>query len=313
MTRRANREAEGLRTGQGRPQLFSMDLLLDAVVLGVLLGCFYAAVSLGLSVSFGLLDVPHVAHPAFLVLASYAVYVLNENFGIDPLLAGLLITPVLFLFGLAAYRVYYETFEKRGSDAGVRGIAFLFGIAFIIEVLIILHFGVDQRSVTASYIGKAWRIGDMRIPYRLVVAFAVAAALTILLTLYLSKTFMGRAIRAVAQDQEALRLMGANPVKIKQWAFGIATAVLGVAGALLIIVAPVDPTLDRAYIGRTFCIVVMAGLGSMTGKIIAAIILGVPETIILPLFRASWAPAISFAMLLGVLAVRPQGLFGRRS
>jgi branched-chain amino acid transport system permease protein len=294
--------------------VFSFELLLDAVVLGVLLGCFYAAVSLGLSISFGLLDVPHVAHPAFLVMASYAVYVLNEFYGIDPLLAGLLITPFLFLFGLAAYRIYYETFEKRGgSDAGVRGIAFFFGIAFIIEVLIILQFGVDQRSVTASYIGKAWRIGDMRIPYRLIVAFAVAGALTILLALYLSKTFMGRAIRAVAQDQEALRLMGANPIRIKQWAFGIATAVLGISGALLIIVAPVDPVLDRAYIGRTFCVVVMAGLGSMTGTLVAAIILGVAESIVLTLFGASWAPAISFALLLGVLAIRPQGLFGRRS
>lgn len=293
--------------------MFSLDLLLDAVVIGVLLGCFYAAVSIGLSVSFGLLDVPHVAHPAFLVLASYLVYFINEHYGVDPLLAGLVITPLFFAFGLVAYRLYYETFERRGSDAGVRGIAFFFGVAFIIEVLIILQFGVDQRSVTAPYIGKSWRIGDMRIPYRMLVAFGVAAALTLLLTLYLSKTFMGRAIRAVAQDQEALRLMGANPVRIKQWAFGIATAVLGVAGALLIIVAPVDPTLDRAYIGRTFCVVVMAGLGSMSGTLVAAIILGVAESIVLTMFGASWAPAISFAMLLGVLAVRPQGLFGRRS
>jgi len=282
-------------------------------VLGLLLGCFYAAVSVGLSISFGLLDVPHVAHPAFLVLASYCVFVLNDSYGIDPQVAGVLITPVFFVLGLLFYRLYYETFEKRGTDAGVRGIAFFFGIAFIIEVLIILQFGVDQRSVTATYVGKAFRIGDMRIPFRLIVAFAVAAGLTILLSLYLSKTFMGRAIRAVAQDQEALRLMGANPVKIKQWAFGIATAALGVAGALLIIVAPVDPTLDRAYIGRTFCVVVMAGLGSISGTLIAAIILGVVETIVLTLFGASWAPAISFAMLLGILAVRPQGLFGRRS
>jgi branched-chain amino acid transport system permease protein len=290
-----------------------MDLLLDAVVIGVLLGCFYGAVSLGLSVSFGLLDVPHVAHPAFLVLASYGVYILNEHYGVDPLVAGLLITPLFFVFGLVAYRLYYETFERRGSDAGVRGIAFFFGVAFIIEVLIIIQFGVDQRSVTAEYIGKSWRIGDMRIPYRMLVAFGVATALTILLTLYLSRTFMGRAIRAVAQDQEALRLMGANPIKVKQWAFGIATAVLGIAGALLIIVAPVDPTLDRAYIGRTFCVVVMAGLGSMSGTLVAAVILGVAESSVLTMFGASWAPAISFAMLLGVLAVRPQGLFGRRS
>jgi branched-chain amino acid transport system permease protein len=291
--------------------LFSIDLLRDAVVLGVLLGCFYAAVSIGLSISFGLLDVPHVAHPAYLVLASYGVFQLNDSYDIDPLLAGVMIAPLLFVLGMVTYRIYYETFERRGSDAGVRGIAFFFGVAFIIEVLIIMHFGVDQRSVTASYIGKAWRIGDLRIPIRQLVAFGVALGLTVLLALYLSKTFMGRAIRAVAQDEEGLRLMGANPVRIKQYAFGIATAVLGVAGALLIIVAPVEPTLDRVYIGRTFCVVVMAGLGSISGTLIASIILGVAETIVLTMFGASWAPAISFALLLGVLAVRPQGLLGR--
>jgi branched-chain amino acid transport system permease protein len=291
--------------------VFSIDLLRDAVVLGVLLGCFYAAVSVGLSISFGLLDVPQVAHPAFLVLASYGVYLLNDSYDIDPIVAGVMIAPLFFLLGLITYRIYYETFERRGSDAGVRGIAFFFGVAFIIEVLIILQFGVDQRSVSAPYIGKAWRIGDLRIPVRQLVAFAVALSLTVLLATYLSKTFMGRAIRAVAQDEEGLRLMGANPVRIKQFAFGIATAVLGVAGALLIIIAPVEPTLDRVYIGRTFCVVVMAGLGSISGTLIAAIILGVSESIVLTLFGASWAPAISFALLLGVLAVRPQGLLGR--
>jgi branched-chain amino acid transport system permease protein len=291
--------------------VFSWDLLLGAVVLGVLLGCFYAAVSVGLSISFGLLDVPQVAHPAFLVLASYGVYLLNDRFEIDPLLAGFLISPLFFLLGLVTYRLYYETFERRGSDAGVRGIAFFFGIAFIVEVLIILYFGVDQRSVSASYIGKAWRIWNMRIPIRQLVAFAVALLLTVSLAAYLSKTFMGRAIRAVAQDEEGLRLMGANPVWIKQFAFGIATAVVAIAGALLIIIAPVEPTLDRVYIGRTFCVVVMAGLGSITGTLMAAIILGVAESIVLTMFGASWAPAISFALLLGVLAVRPQGLLGR--
>jgi branched-chain amino acid transport system permease protein len=291
--------------------VFSLDLLRDAVVLGLLLGCFYAAVSVGLSISFGLLDVPHVAHPAFLVLASYGVFLINDRYEIDPLLAGLLVTPLFFLLGFITYRIYYETFERRGSDAGVRGIAFFFGVAFIIEVLIILQFGVDQQSVTAPYIGKAWRFAGMRIPIRQLVAFAVALLLTVSLATYLSKTFMGRAIRAVAQDEEGLRLMGANPIRIKQFAFGIATSVLGIAGALLIIVAPVDPTLDRVYIGRTFCVVVMAGLGSITGTLMAALILGVAESIVLTLYGASWAPAISFAMLLGILAVRPQGLLGR--
>jgi branched-chain amino acid transport system permease protein len=291
--------------------VLSLDLLRDAVVLGLLLGCFYAAVSVGLSISFGLLDVPQVAHPAFLVLASYGVYLCNDRYDIDPLLAGLLIAPLFFLLGLLTYRVYYETFERRGSDASVRGIAFFFGVAFIIEVLIILQFGVDQRFVDAPYIGKAWRFAGMRIPIRQLVAFAVALVLTVSLATYLSKTFMGRAIRAVAQDEEGLRLMGANPVRIKQFAFGISTAVVAIAGALLIVIAPVEPTLDRVYIGRTFCIVVMAGLGSITGTLAAAVILGVTESIVLTMFGASWAPAVSFALLLGVLAVRPQGLFGR--
>jgi branched-chain amino acid transport system permease protein len=288
-----------------------MDLLRDAVVLGVLLGCFYAAVSIGLSISFGLLDVPQVAHPAFLVLASYGVFLLNDRYDIDPLVAGLIITPLFFVLGVITYRIYHETFERRGSDAAVRGIAFFFGVAFIIEVLIIMQFGVDQQSVTASYIGKSWRFAGLRIPVRQLVAFGVALALTGGLATYLSKTFMGRAIRAVAQDEEGLRLMGANPVRIKQFAFGIATAVLGLAGALLIIVAPVEPTLDRVYIGRTFCVVVMAGLGSISGTLLASIILGVAETIVLTMFGASWAPAISFTLLLAVLAVRPQGLLGR--
>ena len=291
--------------------MFSFDLLRDAVVLGVLLGCFYAAVSVGLSISFGLLDVPQVAHPAFLVLASYGVYLLNDSYDIDPLLGGILIMPVFFLLGIITYRIYYETFERRGSDAAVRGIAFFFGVVFIIEVMIILQFGVDQRSVSAPYIGKAWRLFDIRIPIRQLIAFAVALVLTVSLAAYLSKTFLGRAIRAVAQDEQGLRLMGANPIRIKQLAFGIATAVGGLAGALLIVVAPVEPTLDRVYIGRTFCIVVMAGLGSITGTLIAAVILGVAETIVLTMYGASWAPAISFALLLGVLAVRPQGLLGR--
>jgi len=147
----------------------------------------------------------------------------------------------------------------------------------------------------------------------MLVAFAVATALTVLLTLYLSRTFMGRAIRAVAQDQEALRLMGANPVRIKQWAFGIATAASVIAGALLIIVGPVEPGMDRIYIGRTFAVVVLAGLGSMTGTVFAGLILGISESIVLmhPVLGASWAPAVSFLLLLLMLGVRPQGLFGR--
>ena len=304
--RRRQPKRQGFRSGP----VFSLDLLLDSIVIGTLVGCFYAAVSIGLSVSFGLLDVPNVAHPAFLVLASYGTWLLN-GYDIDPIVAGLLMMPLFFGLGVALYRLYHVSFERRGSDAGVRGLAFFFGVTFIVEVAIIMTCGVDQRTVQAAYVGRSIEILEVRIPMRMVAAFSVALILSLALSLYLSRTFLGRAIRAVAQDEGALRLMGANPVAIKQWAFGIATAVVALAGSLLIIVQPVEPTLDRAYIGRTFCVVVMAGLGSMPGTLVAGIILGVAETIVLTMFGASWAPAISFALLLVVLGLRPQGLFGR--
>jgi branched-chain amino acid transport system permease protein len=292
--------------------MLPLDLLFEGVLFGILLGCFYAAVSMGLSVSFGLLDVPHVAHPAIMVLGAYCTFVL-ARLGIDPILAGVLLTAPFFLLGMLVYRFYYETFEKRGTDAGVRGIAFFFGVALIIEVGLILVFGVDQRMVEAAYIGQSLRLGDIRIPQRTLVVCGVAIAMSVLLTLYMSKTFTGRAIKAVAQDEPALRLMGANPVRIKQWAFGIATAVAALAGAMLIIIGPVEPIMDRVYIGRTFAVVVLAGLGSMTGTIAAGLILGISESIVLihPDLGASWAPAVSFALLLLVLGIRPQGLFGR--
>src|ERR1700682_3095878 len=247
---------------------FSLDLLTEAVLFGVLLGCFYAAVSIGLSVSFGLLDVPNVAHPALMVLGAYGTWILGR-YGLDPIVAGVVLMPVFFVLGVLVYRFYYETFEKRGTEAGVRGLAFFFGLAFIIEVGLILGFGVDQRMVEAAYIGKSLSFGEYRIPWRMVVAFGVALALTFSLSIYLSKTFIGRVIKAVAQDEPALRLMGANPVRIKQWAFGIATGVTALAGAMLIVVGPVEPSMDRLYIGRTFAVVVLAGLGSMTGTLAA--------------------------------------------
>ena len=288
----------------------SFDLFAEALVAGFLLGCFYAAVSIGLSVAFGLLDVPHIAHPAFLVLGAYGVFGLNR-LGVDPLLAGVLLSPLFFCAGIGIYRFYHTVFERRGADAGLRGLAFFFGIAFIVEVGLILGYGVDQRMVEAPYIGHGISLGEYRLPYRMLVAFAVAFGLTLLLSAYLSRSFMGRAIKAVAQDEVGLALMGADPVKVKQRAFGIATATCSIAGALLIIIGPVEPGLGRLYIGRCFCVVVLAGLGSMKGTLVAGILLGIAESVVLTSAGASWAPAVAFGVLLLVLAVRPTGLFRR--
>lgn len=290
--------------------MISLDLLLEAVLFGILLGGFYAAVSLGLSVSFGLLDVPNVAHPAVLVVGAYGAFSLGK-YGIDPIVAGLLLTPLFFVAGSLFYKGYYIIFERRGQSAAVNGLAFFFGVVFIIEVVLVLWYGVDQRSAKAPYIGGSLELGEIRIPYRLLSAFGVALVISVMLSLYLSKTFLGRAIKAVGQDEQALRLMGVDPVRVKQLAFGIATGINSLAGAVLLILAPVEPTIDRIYIGRTFCVVVLAGLGSVSGTLTAGLILGVAESIVLMFFGASWSPAVAFGLLLILLGFRPQGLFGR--
>lgn len=176
--------------------MFTYDLLLNAVVAGILLGGFYAAMALGLSISFGQLDVVNIAHPAFIVAGSYAAFVGNESLGLDPILSGVIFTPLFFAVGVLLYRVYYASFERTGQES-LNGLAFFFGIMFIIEVLLILVYGVDYRLVEASYIGKSIRIGVVGIPWRMFAPFLAATAMTLGVYLYMSKTFTGRAILAV--------------------------------------------------------------------------------------------------------------------
>jgi len=290
--------------------VFTADLLLNAVVAGVLLGGFYAAVSIGLTISFGQLDVVNIAHPAFVVAGSFCVFVLNERFGLDPILLGLFLTLPFFLAGIGLYRVYFTCFERHGEES-LRGLAFFFGVMFIVEVLLIMSFGVDYRLVDTGYIGQSIKLGFIGLPYRLLVPFVVSAVVTVGLYLYLSRTFTGRAILAVSQDRLALRLMGANPISIKQIAFGLAVATAAIAGAMLIVIGPVEPSLGRLYIGRVFAIVVLGGMGSIGGTFVAALILGIVESVVGTMFGPSWAPAVAFGFLLLTLAVRPSGLFGR--
>jgi branched-chain amino acid transport system permease protein len=293
----------------GEP-VFSFDLLVNSVVAGILLGGFYAAVSLGISMTFGLLEVANIAHPAFVVAGAYAAYMMNSVFGLDPIVTGLLCTPIFYVLGVAVYRIYYASFERIGEQS-LRGLVFFFGILFIIEVLLVLTYGVDYRLVEAPYIGRSLHIGPLGIALRLLVPCIVGVVLTLALHLFLGKTFSGRAIMGVSQDALALRLMGADPVKIKTIAFGLGIATASLAGALLIIIAPVEPSMGREYIGRAFAIAVLGGMGSIGGTLVAALILGVAESLTSTFSGPSWALAVSFGILLLALAVRPAGLFGR--
>ncbi|MDE0172771.1 MAG: branched-chain amino acid ABC transporter permease [Defluviicoccus sp.] len=290
--------------------MFTFDLLWNALVAGVLLGGFYAAVSLGLSITFGQLDIVNISHPAFVILGAYIAYMGNEWWGLDPILTGVVAAPIFYAVGVGTYRFYYEAFERRDDEA-LRGLAFFFGVMFIVEVALIMVYGVDFRSVQAPYIGQNWEIGAIGIPTRMFVPCMVSIVMFIAVYTYLARSFTGRAILAVSQDRLALELMAADPVRVKQVGFGLGIATAAIAGALLIIIIPIEPSVGRLYIGQIFAIVVLGGLGSITGTLVAALILGIAESLVSTFYGPSWAPAVAFGVLLLALAIRPQGLFGR--
>jgi branched-chain amino acid transport system permease protein len=288
----------------------SFELLVNAIVAGVLLGGFYAAVTVGITISFGMLDIANIAQPAFILLGSYAAYILNSRYGIDPILIGTAMLPIFYVVGMAVYRLYYYSFESRGEQA-IQGLAFFFGLLFVGEVSLVLVFGVDYRFVEAPYIGPSLHFGFVELPLRMLIPCVISLAMIALLQLYLTRSFIGRAILAVSQDGLALRLMAANPTRIKEIAFGISTATCALAGTFLIIIQPVEPSIGRDYIGRIFAICVLGGMTSLPGMVVAAMLIGIVESITATFYGPSWAPAVAFGFLLAALAWRPAGLMGR--
>src|SRR5580693_3887229 len=191
--------------------IFSFDLLINAVVSGILIGGFYAAMASGVSLSFGILDIVNIAHPAFIILGCYIAYIINSSLGFDPILISIVMMPAFYALGAGIYQIYYVSFEKRGQES-LRGLAFFFGLLFITEVLLILVFGVDYRYVEARYIGPTVHFGHLDIPLRILVPCVMSLLMMAALQLLLTRTFIGRAIMAVAQDQLALQLMAIDPI-----------------------------------------------------------------------------------------------------
>jgi branched-chain amino acid transport system permease protein len=289
----------------------SFDLLINAIISGLLLGGFYAALSLGISISFGMLDIVNIAHPALVILGAYLTWWLNLTFGFDPILGGFLLAPFFFLLGIAIYRIYHDRFEKGGGGDSLRGLAFFFGILFIIEMILILLFGVDYRNVNTPYTDQSMPLGFLSIPYRLLIPFVISVTLLLVIRWALKKTYFGRAVSAVAQDPLALQLMGVNPIKIKGYAFGLSLFTTAIGGAMLIIIQSVQPSIGREYIGLVFAICVLGGMGNLTGTLLGAMILGIAESMTATFAGPSWAPAVSFGLLLLTLIFRPQGILGK--
>jgi branched-chain amino acid transport system permease protein len=288
--------------------LFDPDIVLNALAAGVLLGSIYALIAMGLAITFGNLHVPNVAHPAMVVAGSYAA-VTGNGYGLDPVAAGLLWAAPFYVLGLLVYVFYQRCFEARGRGGTMQSLTLFFGLSLIIEVGLVAAFGTEQHFVRAGYIGQALSFGILTVPYRYLIPALVTPVVVLLLRLYLTRTNMGLAIRAVAHEERALHISGLNPAAVKRHAFGIAMALSALAGAALVVVGPVDPFAGRAQLGRVFAIVVLAGLGTIPGTFIAAVMIGVIESFV-NIFSASWAPGVAFAILLLTLALRPNGLFG---
>src|SRR5215469_1615230 len=151
---RGDRDVAISGTGGALTRMLSLDLAVNAIVAGLLLGGFYAAVTIGVTISFGMLDIVNIAHPAFIMLGSFVAYILNSHFGVDPILTGIVAAPVFLVIGMGVYQIYYYAFERRGEES-IQGLAFFFGLLFVGEVALILVFGVDYRFVEAPYIGPS--------------------------------------------------------------------------------------------------------------------------------------------------------------
>jgi branched-chain amino acid transport system permease protein len=287
-----------------------LSLLLNGIVSGLLLGGLYAAAASGLAVSFGMLDIVNIAHPALMVAGGFSVILIGTALGLDPLVVAVLQAPAFYLLGMGLYGAYHHFFERRGDEA-LQGLAFFFGVMFIIEVGLVMLFGPEQRFLDPDYAFVTWRLGEIDLPLRMLVPAVLAMAAIGALWLYLQRSFTGLAIAAVAQDPEALRLMAVDPVRVKRIAFGISIALAALAGGALVVVQPIDPSSGQVFIGRVFAICIMGGMASLPGCVMAALLFGVVENVTATFYGPSWSPAVAFGWLLLVLAFRPQGLFGK--
>jgi len=288
-----------------------IEFILNTLLAGIFLGGFYTLISLGLSISFGLINMSNIAHPTFALVGGYFAYILHTALGIDPIISGVISLPLFFIIGVLLYRAYNVVIEKRGHEKGLISLVFLFSLLILMEVGLLLVLGADWRSVYTPYMVQSIKVGILNVPLRMFIPFVIAVIADIFFYYLFSKTFFGLGVRAIAQNPSAAMLMGYNPLRINMLALGISVASASLGGSLLLMIQPIQPFSDRPFIGRVFAVVVLGGMGSLYGTVVASIILGVVEAVVAAFFGASWSMLMSFAILLVTLILKPEGLFRR--
>jgi len=287
-------------------------LLVDSIILGVLLGGFYAALSVGLTVSFGLVKIVNVAHPTFILVASYIIFSLNSMTAADPIVIGLLLTIPFFALGVALFLAYDRLFSGRSKgDQELIGLVFFFGVLVVLEIVLLRIFGVTERGITTSYSTSSTILFGVLLPDKFLFALIAGVIMIVALHLFFTRTFTGRAVRAVAEDEIAVMLMGGRPTRVKALATGLSMATAAVAGGLLIMVQPIYPSLDIQLVGLTFAVVILGGRRSLLGTLIASMFLGIATSVTATLLNVGLSLGVAYVILLATLALRPEGLFKR--
>ncbi len=283
-----------------------VDVLAQVAVSGLLLGGVYALISIGLTLIFGVLRLVNFAHGEFLMVAMYATFWLFHLFGVDPYVSILLVAPLLFLMGVATQAVIIRPLLNAAHSMQIFATV---GLSIILMNGALMLWTADYRSVETSYTKSVIAIGPMLVGVTRLVAFLVALAVTGVLFLFLKKTYIGKAIRCTAMDRTAALLMGINVNRVYLVTFGIGSALVGIAGALLMPIYPTFPTVGAYFVLVAFVVVVLGGMGNLTGALLGGLLIGLVEA-----FSGFYFPALKeaiyFVAFILVLFIRPSGLFG---
>jgi len=278
----------------------------NVLVVGIMLGGIYAMVAVGLNLIFGVIRVVNFAQGEFVTLGLYGAYAVQLTIGMDPYLAVIVVVPLLFVLGAA---IYYILLRPLQNEPMMQVFA-TFGILIVSQNTILALTGGIAYSVRSGVIGQSVAIGPVQIGLSRIIVLVAATLVTLALAAYLRHTRNGRAIRAVAQDRKAARLMGIQVETVYTVTFGIGAALAGLAGCLLSPLYTMSPQIGMNFILPAFAVVVLGGLGSVLGAFVGGFIVGLTEALAGYYLDPALKHAVIFIVFIAVLVVRPSGLFG---
>jgi branched-chain amino acid transport system permease protein len=287
-----------------------MHELLAVVVNALLAAGLYATMSYGLAVIYGVMRIINLAHAGILMLGAYVTLTLYDRCGLDPFLSLVLVAPLFFALGVVLHRLLVRRLPSGGGTPSMESLLLLFGLWLVLQNLAYAVWGGDTQSILTSYTMRAVDLAGVRVGVPNLLVFAAGAVCLLLLQLVVKRTDLGRAIRAVTQNRDAARLCGVDADRISAQAFGMGTALAGVAGGLLSTLYAFTPDFGRSFLLKAFCIIVLAGMESVVGVAAGAFVLAFLENALGAFTRipTSFQDAVSFTLLVVALVVFPQGL-----